>query len=371
MHPIDPSSYPSPPSTPGALLLWPGADELDELRGLSSYSPGEDEGIYPMVRRRPLGPLSDFAADELGERFDEFLAGAVSAAELMDMVETRAICVDRAIVPDLLDQPTSVEARLAALDLAWIERFLNVAHSDKQAYRTRRNATRFFSMARHLSVAIDRHPLLQWTDIGEQYPSNDARTFLSSGHDRLQEIHLYRVQSAIERASRRIVLHWQAGDPDVEAQRDILETYDGIAKAMANVTRKRQPGEFEKLDRFLSPNGEIVGHATGSFSAWTKIAGYLCTGRSLMLGSITLPDNRQAFSPDARRWIDKITSGKLAPLDAQDELSEPIRKRCTDFLLIHRGAAKRHGAGALHAPAPALRSISNSDSMNRCIQDSV
>lgn len=271
-------------------------------------------------------------------------------------------------MPDLIARSTSRDARVAMLDLVWAERFVNVAHTDRESYRIRRNASRFFSISRHLAAAVGRYPLIQWTDIAEHYTVNDPRTFLSSGHDRLQEIHLYRVQSAIERGARRIVLHWGSGHPEAKAQEDILAISDGIAKSMANLTRKRQPGELDKLDRFLSPNDEVIGHATGSFSAWTKLAGYLCTGRESMLGAIVDPLNRAAFNAETSAWIAKATTGQIDPLcPERGELAHRISKRCTDFHLIHRGAVKRHASGALSCPAPSMRSISNLCAMNRSI----
>lgn len=346
------------------------AELLQELAALGAYTPGKDDAVYPLVKCRPLGAFSDFVAEDLGEMYDDVLAGTLMPMDLLDLVEERASSVGRLVVPELLSRPDSREAEVAVLDIAWAERFVNVAFDDRETFHVKRNATRFFSMGRHLATAIGRYPVLQWTDIAENYPSNDPRTFLSSGYDRLQEIHLYRVQRAIERGSQRIVQHWLGGHPDRAAQRDILETCGRIAKAMANLSRKRQPGEFEKLDRFLSPNDEVVGHATGSFSGWTKLAGFLCTGRPDMLGSVTLADNLHAFDPRTRPWIAAIADGRTRPLDAaQDELGEAISRRCTHFHMVHLAAVKRHAPGALRCPAPAMRSITNHESMNRNIKD--
>lgn len=341
---------------------------LAELHHLATYTPGRDEDVYPEVLIRPLAEVSDFIVDELPTAFDAVVAGRIEPLVLFDAIEARAHGIDRTLVPELLANPHSRRTQIAALDIAVAERFANVAHPDKGSYRLRRNASRFYAIGRHLASVLQRYPLHQWSDIGECYPSNDPRTFLSPGFDRLQEIQLYRVQSAIERAAREIVRSWSYGPPDGEAQQIILTLWDGAAKAMANLNRKRQPGEFDKLDRFLSPNHEVVGHGTGSFSSWTRLASYLSTGRESALLSVTLDVNQGAYTPEARDWITRIA--QLRPLDPDSgDLPAAIRKRCTDFQIIHRAAAKRHAPGALGFPAPAYPKWSNDESMKRGIND--
>ncbi|MBE7190974.1 MAG: hypothetical protein INR66_00655 [Gordonia polyisoprenivorans] len=371
MHPIGSSSGNKHSSEWWSDGKWAGGDIVDELQMLESYSPGDSEKEYPAAPCRPLGSFSSFVVDELHEHSAGVWARTLTPEDLFERIEQRAWEVARDLLPPLIANPTRWDARVAAVDLAWAERAMNVAFGPDRAteYRARRDVSRVFTMGKILSGAIGRYPFLQWTDIAEAYPCHDPRTFLSPGHDRLQEIHLYIVQSAIERGSRRIVEHWTYGPPSEAARSEILQILGGIAKAMANLSRRRQPGEFDKLDRYLCPNDEVIGHGTGSFSAWTKLAGFLCTGRMSMLGAITDPHNWMAYSPETWPWITAVLAGRLSPMDPrQDVLAGEIERRCTSFHLIHLGAVKRHGPNALSCPAPSMRSRTNLCAMKRNVE---
>lgn len=344
---------------------------MSELAGLVAFVPGE---VSPIEKIRPLGPLSDLAAEDLGMWDNAVTEGAADETDLYDEIERCAASVDDHVV----DYPDTELAQTARVDLAFIDRLGHVASEEAAPYRRWREFTRFFEIAQRLGQSQEQYPLLQWSDIAEYHPVRDPRTFLSPGAGRDQEVFLYKAQSAIDRAFRQIVRAWGSdGGPTLDDCRWIAGLLDLVVEAMANLSRRRELGEFDKLDRFLTDNGEVRGHATGSFSAYTQLAGWLTTGRDDYLDRLADPVNRGAFDRTAREWIDRIVAGDLTALPFSGIVDEipvndvdwiaHIDKRYTDFHRVHRGAVRKHAKGALGCPAPARPTMTNAESIDRCI----
>lgn len=359
---------PVPDSPRGELKIW------------ATFQPGTDEGSLPVVPERPLGLLSDLVVTTLPLHYDEVLDGAMTAGELFDLIEDAAASVDDATVRYLLAHPGSTSARIARLDCAFAERNLSVAHGGPTPeYKARRTKAKFFKIGTMLARSQQQYPFLQWSDIGVHHPIWDPRTFLSPGPGQDQEVLLFRVQSSIDRAFRRLVVEWPRSEARMSASmcQDIIDDLDAVVRAMINLTRVRQVGEFDKLNRFLSPTGEVHGHATGSFSVWTFLAGYLLTSRPAYLDRLVDPENRWAYDTDARAWIDGIQAHEVTPLtemkfatsdSVRDELIESMQRRYTDFHKVHRGAVRKHALEAMSEAAPAARLNTNGEMFDRSVE---
>jgi len=344
-----------------------------ELRLLSQFQPGRDERLVPVVRERPLRDFSDYVCSILPARYDAVLAGSMTAEELFDELESLARTLDADAVERLIADPKSTAARVACLDIAFAERFLCVAHGGPtQEYRARRAKAVWFNVGVRLARSQERSPFLQWTDIAVGHPVWDPRTFSSPGRGRDQEILLYRIQSGIERAFRQIVVEWPRTHMTEKDARSIGELLDAVVAGMIHMSRVRDIGEFDKLNRFLTPNGETHGHATGSFSVWTMLASYLLTGH--LLDRLVDPENRPAFDPDSRPWIDAIVAGEMTPLNSLrgehpdvDELVDYVIRQYRRFHEVHRGAVRKHASAAHAQQAPSNRLITNKESFEEVI----
>ncbi len=345
----------------------------DELRLLSQFQASRDEPLLPIVPERPLGEFSDYVCSIMPVRYDAVLDGSMTAAELFDDLDSVARTLDAGTVDRLIADPMSTAARVACLDIAFAERFLCVAHGGPtQEYRARRAKAMWFHVGVRLAKSQQRSLFLQWTDIAVGHPVWDPRTFSSPGRGRDQEILLYRIQSGIERAFRQIVVEWPRTHMTEQSARSIGELLDAVVASMIHLSRVRDVGEFDKLNRFLTPNGETHGHATGSFSVWTMLAGYLLTGR--LLDRLTDPENRPVFDPDARPWIDAIVAGEVTPLPGLrgehpdvDELVDHVIRQYRRFHEVHRGAVRKHASAALAEQAPSNRLLTNKESFEEAI----
>lgn len=148
-----------------------------------------------------------------------------------------------------------------------------------------------------------------------------------------------------------------------------------LVGAMLHLSRVREVGEFDKLNQFLTPNGEAHRHASGAFSAWTMLATYLLTGE--LLPHLIKVENRWAFCADTRAWIDAVVSGELTPLpklrgsdsNGADvhHLAEYAVRQFGRLHEIHRGAVRRHAPGALREQAPSNRLLTNIESFDQVI----
>ena len=351
-------------------------DPREELRLWASFRPSIDERRVAYEPIRPLGRFSDFVCTEIGMLYDAHLVGDVSKQEIFAAVEHSAAAIDPRHVDQLESDPATANARVARLDLAWAERLLAVVHGGGDEYLANRDASIFFGYASRLADSQQQYPLLQWSDIAIHHPAHDPRTFLSAGPGRDQEVLLYRVQGGIDRAWRQIVEQWPDVWPTKRECHTMLAGLDAVVHAMANLTRVRDLGEFDKLDVFLRPNDEVTGHATGSFDAWAPLLGYLVTADANYLARIIDATNTLAYDTDARPWIRALLDSTLTPLpilvaDCPDEdvrmLCSLIGKRYRDFHKVHRGAVAKHAPGAMPQPAPAHPAISNSESFNRSV----
>lgn len=357
-------SRPVPHSAREQLDLW-----IDSL----SIEGGADIPVMPI---RPLGLLSDFACEQMAGRIDAVDAREIGPEQFFDEVEELMITVPVDVVDALVDRPGSTASRVAALDLMMVERALCVVHGGPtQHYRARRSQTVFFRTLRRLARAQGRPLLMGWVDIANWHPVYDPRTFVSTGTARDQEILLYRIQHGIERSCQRIVVEWPVDYMSPRVAEEMTADLEVMVQAMIYLRRARANGEFDRLNRFLTPNGEILGHATGSFSAWTMLAAYVLTGH--LPGRLLLEENRAAYDPDARPFIDAAAAGELTPLprmrgadpdgaDIEQAVNNCIRL-FGRFLEVHRGAVRSQAAEALTEQAPSDPEVTNLQSINEII----
>jgi hypothetical protein len=374
-QPHEPAFTIGPPS----LDLASGAVELpmsptEDLQMLSRFRPSRDEHLLPHIPIRPLLQISDYACTTMPTCYEAVLQGTMSTDHLFGEVEELFATIDPDVIEQLMSTPTGLRARVASLDLAFLERFLSVAHGGPtQEYRARRAGSLWFRTAVRLAKSGGRSLFLGWSDIANGHPVWDPRTFLSPGQGQDQEILLYRIQSGIERAFRRIVVEWPNTDITTPKSCQIVaDDLDEVVTAMIHVSRVREEGEFDKLNRFLAPNGEVHGHATGSFSVWTMLAGYVLTGH--VLDRLIDPENRPVFDPEARPWIDAVVAGELTPLPRMQDadgnardLTEYAIRQFGRFHEVHMGAMRRHAGGALDEQAPSDRLVTNRQSVQKFI----
>lgn len=356
---------------------WPApAAAVDELQLLTTMRPSRDEYLFPLMTIRPLDAFSDYVATLMPIHCDAVLAGRMSPSEFMDEAEAVFATVAPAIIEELVRKPGTISARTARLDIAYLERALCVSHGGPtQQYRAKRAGSPVFRAGVRLANSQDQQLFLGWPDIANRYPVHDPRTFSPPGQGRDQEVMLYRIQSGIERVFQHIVVEWPTNYISPKVAEQIACELDAVADAMVHISQVREVGEFDSLNRFLTPNGEAHGHASGSFSVWTFLVGYLLTGE--VPDRLINPENRWAFDADARSWIDAMIAGELTPLPAMrgsspditevEHLTTTAVRLFGRFYEVHRGAVRRHARGALHEQAPSNRLLTNIESINEII----
>lgn len=208
-------------------------------------------------------------------------------------------------------------------------------------------------------------------------PESDChrQTLVPAGAARDQEILLYRIQHGIERTFQHIVVEWPVGYMSPKIAEEMITDLNEAVAAMLHLRQVREHGEFDRLNRFLTPNGEAVGHATGSFSAWTMLADYVLTGH--LPRRLLLEENRAAYDPDAVPFIDAAAAGEIVPLpqmrgvDADGADIEKLVQTCIRqfgrFLEVHRGAVRSQAPAALTEQAPSNAEVTNLESINEII----
>lgn len=357
--------------------IWPApAAAVDELQLLTTMQPNRDEHLFPQATIRPLDAFSDYVVTLMPIQCHAVLTGQMSPHEFMDEAETVFATVDPGTIEDLMRKPGTTSARTARLDIAYLERALCVSHGGPtQQYRAKRAHSPLFKAGVRLANSQDQQLFLGWPDIANRYPVHDPRTFSPPGPGRNHEVMLFRVQSSIERVFQHIVVEWPTKYISPKVAEQIACELDAVVNAMIHISLVREVGEFDSLNRFLTPNGEAHGHASGAFSAWTFLVDYLLTGE--VLDRLINPENRWAFDADARCWIDAMIAGELTPLPAMrgsspdiaeiEHLTTTAVRLFGRFHEVHRGALRRHAAGALHEQAPSNRLLTNIESINEII----
>jgi hypothetical protein len=346
----------------------------DELLRLATVHSGRGDDAYLPRQHRPLGALSDFVCEGLGDANDAVRRRDIAAEDLLRVVEDLSRNVDDDTMQGLAEDTAA--RRVASLDLAFAERAVDIAHGQAWAYRERRRGLDVFQKAEALAELDGRYPMLGWSDIAIGHPLDDPRSFLDPSGARDQEILMYRIQSGIERAFKRLVTQW----PDARITAAWLSALhadlDAVVAAMTHLTRVREPGQFYKLDPFLGANGATRGHGTGAFSAWTFLAGWYMTGREEFRSRLCDPQNLRAFDPDSRLYIRTVACLGVATLPerAAQGMRQPmeieaVQARFYDFLKIHRGAVRKHAPASFADAAPASPLIDNAESMRRSLQD--
>jgi hypothetical protein len=360
-------------------------EELNLLTIIAPGATGDDgqalETPWPKERIRPLGEFSDFVCHRLGQRNDEIREHALKPDALFGEAESLISGVSPDRIAGLLAPESGLARRVGLLDLVWVERSLDVAYDHSSEYRSKREHARVFRFARALAGIERRHPVLSWSDIAIYHPSNDPRSFLSPGPLRDQEILMYRIQGAIERAFRSIIETSRNGFHRDDLQRN-ADDLDHVIKAMIHLNKVRTIGQFYKLDPFLGPNGEYRGHGTGAFSIWTFVLGVLLAGNEHLRSRIADPVNWMAYDRDADPHVTQIADGTFVTLaealaaqagmmgDEKEEIAALVnvmRTKFTLFLHSHRGAMKRHSPGSFDDSAPSFPGMTNAQAMKAAI----
>jgi hypothetical protein len=344
-----------------------------ELAALAVLDPTAASPPYARRLNRPLGVFSDFVCERLGPLNEKVRTGDLSATDLFRTIDGLSTAVSTEAIGEVHEVSNSDGRRTALLDLAFAERSLNVAFHDTSDYRGARNASDFFAKAVSLAAVEGRHPILSWSDIAIHHPVEDPRSFLDHGAARDQEVFMYRVQGAIERAFKTIASDWLHEVMSAEWLAEVKADLDAVVSAMAHLTRVREIGQFYKLDPFLSLNNEVRGHGTGAFSAWTFVAGFALTGRSEFRSRLCDEANLMAFDPDAVPYIDLIAANEMGTLADSarkcglDRGLTAAEDRFIDFLKIHRSAIRKHAPGSFTDAAPANPTITNEESIRAAI----
>jgi hypothetical protein len=341
------------------------------------------------AQTRPLGTLSDFVCEKIGTYNDLAREGIVPPREFRDAVNEAVEQVSLADTEnDLARAPVSTR-RIAILDLAWIERSLNIAFVNSEEYRESRDGSPLFKLTKRLATAEGRHPLLSWSDIAIYHPLNDPRSFLTNGDDRDQEILMYRIQSSMERVHKDMIDTAQDGLDGIDAKAWMLRTIEGlelVVAAMIHLSRVRRVGQFYKLDPFLSEHGVPErGHGTGAFSVWTFLAGVFLSRNHNHELRLRDPENQMAFDRDGDEYVRQVIAGRFKCLDelvadykagpaARHELEglcEVAQKKLARFGQTHRGAMRKHSALSFDVPAPSMPDLSNKRAIDAAIADSL
>lgn len=290
-----------------------------------------------------------------------------------------ASMVDRAVSND------DGTRRVALLDLVWLERSLNIAFSGSRDYKRVRDHSSWFAITRQLADIERRHPVLSWSEIAIYHPVRDPRSFLTQGEDRDQEILMYRTQGEMERAFVSIVHSATesdfGGDP-LSWVSGVAGELDAVLRAMIHLSRVRRVGQFYKLDPFLSPNNEYIGHGTGAFSIWTFLVAQLVSSSPHVAERIRNPANHRAFDRDADPYVQQVIDGTfpnlrdvLGQFQGQSyypELLEKgllVQKKFSQFLRTHRGAMRKHSPTSFAYEAPSYPSMSNGEAIDRAIDE--
>jgi len=348
---------------------------VDDLRALAAIHPSSDSPPFELRLHRPLEALSSFVCDELGLLNDRVRRGCVPPRLLFARIEALSRAVPAVSMRELKSASRQDDRRVALVDLAFAERALSVAFSGDQGYRSARDRSDFFAKARELAAIEERHPQLSWGDISNYHPAHDPRSFLDDGPARDQEIFMYRVQGAIERAFKEIVLGWSLRIDSRRWFASMIELLDSVMAAMATLTRVREVGQFYKLDPYLSSNNEVRGHGTGSFSAWTFLVGFALSGDETFRSRLCDPLNRMAFDTDARPYISAVESAEIDTFVQRVSESDPhcralatAQRKFEGFLRVHHAAIRKHAQLSFSYPAPASPEITNEDSIRASIQ---
>lgn len=369
---------------PREILRWlgvpgPGATRRDRAVG----SNAENSFDLPPCRPfRPLRTFSDYVCEQLGADNQRIYEGSLSGPELFTIVEDTFDMVSAKTEESLLTRVGRVERRVALLDLVWVLRSLDIAHTGDPTYPARKRASRLFGMAHALAGIERRHPVLAWSDIAIYHPISDPRTFLPRGKARDEEILMYSVQNALERLFKGVhERDWTRPTRHmlIELQLDLKDSL----RAIMHYGRVRTVGQFYQLDPYLGANNEYRGHATGAFSAWTLLMGVFLSGNESFARRLRDPANRKAFDRDADPYIDQIVAGTFSPLGARlaaaplepkdrtelEAMHDEARHIFTLFLHSHRGAIKRHAPASFADPSPTDPTQTNIHTISEAIDD--
>lgn len=339
-------------------------------------------GELPHQPIRPLGEFSDFICEELGSQNQLVHEKSLTGPELFMLAEQKFDKVSDATIDGLFEAARRPERQVALLDLLWMLRSLDIAHSDDVTYRDRKRGSRLFGLAQAFADMEGRHPALSWSDISIYHPVFDPRTFLGPSSARDEEVLMYATQCAMEQIHKRILEQtWSELTPSMLS--DLVRDLDASLKGLIHYSRSRTIGQFYQLDPFLGPNNEYRGHATGSFSAWSFLIGIFLSGNYSFARRLTDEANRKGFDRDADPYIDQVIAGTFKSLDyyveharltpeervRADALYSEAMHTFTLFLHSHKGAIKRHAKASFEDPSPTDPVQTNAETIKEAIGD--
>lgn len=326
-------------------------------------------------KQRPLGVFSDFVVNDLGIWNEKISNGERSGDDLSNHTEAMLSAISDDVTDGVKSDVSS--RRMAILDLVFVGRSLEVALKGNQV------DTRLFQLTKYLADIEKRYPCLQWSETAKYFPISDPRTFFSPGSIRDQELLLYGTQKNIELIFEYISHCGGKSDPDCASLHALPLLLEKVLDAMIHLNKSRDKQHFKLVDPFLGPSPFFPAFPSGSFSAWTYLAGYRLAGNMTFKGKLLDPRNRPCFDRDADQYIDEISSGGFQtiqeivdgsnlPESDKAKAAESLgrsRQLMTQFLYAHRGAVKIHANATLAMPAPSKPEINNDQSFSSGIVD--
>lgn len=355
-----------------------GEPEIRSLMVLRELGSGRE--INPRVEEtRPLGAFSNFVCQELGIYNNDINQGKKAPKELFGRIESLVKEIPEETFTNLLGDGQTRDRRTALIDLVFALRSLDVAYKDDPSYDETKSQSLLLQRATVLAQKEGRRPFLQWSDTAIDYPFDDPRAFMSPGPARDQEIQLYTTNGSADNVFKSVVDGDYANLSPYEFETLGVAMFE-VGQWLAHLSRIRDLGHFQRMDPFLGAkdeNGVIV--ASGSFSAWTFLAGWFLTERAIFKERLTRSENLPYFDRDADSYIQAIRDGSFKTLRqvlsglpiGQAEILErekTLIKWFDEFYLIHKGAAKRHAAYELPSSSPSYPLMTNRESMDASLQ---
>lgn len=326
---------------------------------------------------RPLGAFSDFICNDLGSYNDEIHQGTRSPSDLFRKLEDLMGEIPDSTFSDVASN--DFPRRIAMVDLAFALRSLDVAYNSDPEFEGRKNRSALFRRASELAAVGGRPPFLVWSDTAMNYPVGDPRTFMPPGRAKDQEVQLYTANWESDEAFKS-VLTADYGNLTQEEIDRLAQQMRAATLSLVSLIRERDPGHFLRLDPFLGAkdaNGVIV--ASGSFSAWTFLAGWFLTGRETFKERLLNPANRPYFDQASHPFIEAISEGSFRTLDQvfdnlslndaeKEKLKGQLRKEYDEFSHVHLGAVKVHAPQELPSPSPSFPSMTNAQTIRASLK---
>lgn len=327
---------------------------------------------------RPFGEFSTFICKDLGICNAAIRERVVSPIELFSKIDTLVRNVSPQTIVELKSNELS-HRNAAMTDLLFAKRSLDVAFQNDESYMAKFSGSDLVKRTHELSKILKRPPYLIWPDTANNYPSKDPRSFLEDDDmRRKQEIELYILNGCIDLIFKDLVVRCSS-DITLDTLNQFSTNLEVAASAMNMFSKVRKPGHFDLLAPF-SGKKDSTGRipASGDFSVWSSLAGFLLTGRETFKERLLNSNNWPYYDPDSKQYIN------LLKIDAYNTLEELLRLKSpkstlaelmlersklecnfSAFYQWHHGAVVRHANPLLNEPSHTIPEITNRQSIHR------